>query len=78
MSQSGLRRQAEKIVLTVRSLSELLREQRDRYLDGNTGAGAMSETERNQVRVWCLGVIMRVVPGRWTLERMRLLGSVTS
>ena len=49
LPQSGLRRQAEKIVLTVRSLSELLREQRDRYLDATTGVGAMSETERNQV-----------------------------
>ena len=50
-SQSGLRRQAEKIVQTVRSLSELLKEHRSRYLDNHAfaGGGAMTETERNQV-----------------------------
>jgi len=50
--KSGLRRQVEKIVKTVTSLSELLKEHRSRYLDNNlafAGGGAMTETERNQV-----------------------------
>ena len=49
--QSGLRKQAEKIVKTVVSLAELLKEHRSRYLDNHTfaGGGAMTETERNQV-----------------------------
>ena len=37
---------------TVVSLAELLKEHRSRYLDNHTfaGGGAMTETERNQVR----------------------------
>ena len=59
--QGGLRIQAEKIVKTVVSLAELLKEHRSRYLDNHTfaGVGAMTETERNQVR--CEGEEMLII-----------------
>ena len=77
-SQSGLRRQAEKIVQTVRSLSELLKEQRSRYLDNHAfaGGGAMTETERNQVE--CQATLCWTPPwcdvGRQCDRRVTLAG----
>ena len=77
--QGGLRKQAEKIVQTVVSLAELLKEHRSRYLDNHTfaGGGAMTETERNQVRrrgnVDNLIPPLRLMPGL-----TRLPGSVAS
>ena len=68
--QTGLRKQAEKIVKTVVSLAELLAEHRSRYLDNHTfaGGGAMTETERNQVerkgKVYCVDtiIVVRLMP----------------
>ena len=61
--QSGLGKQAEKIVKTVVSLAELLKEHRSRYLDSHTfaGGGAMTETERNQVGRSCGDLLLNIL-----------------
>ena len=82
--QTGLRKQAEKIVKTVVSLAELLKEHRSRYLDNHTfaGGGAMTETERNQVgrrgNKDCVSNFPDSAPVRLMPELTRLPGSVDS
>ena len=49
--KSPLSRQADSIVMTVRSLSEMLHEHKTGYLESKMvhGTSSMSDTERNQV-----------------------------